>query len=73
MLRKIENCPLIAVARNGNIILFNYDVIVKGVITLELTIESVAEISIELFKKGIDIYTVAIDESRMNYMGIEVL
>lgn len=69
---KIKNCPLVAITKKGNIVLFNYDVTVKGVITLELTTESIAEISIALYKKGIDIVSVDIDEARMNYMEVEL-
>lgn len=72
MPREIKNCPLVAITRKGDIILFNYDVVVKGAITLELTTESIAEISIALYKKGIDIVSVDIDEARMNYMEVEL-
>lgn len=72
MLRKIENCPLVATLRNGKLLLFNYDVTVKGIAILELTVESIAQISAELFLKGIDIVSVDIDEARMKYIGIEV-
>lgn len=73
MLRKIENCPLVATLRNGNLLLFNHDAIVKGNILMELTVECIAEISAELFLKGINITSVTIDEARMNYIEIEVL
>lgn len=73
MLQKIKNCPLAAVTRNGNIILFNHDVIVKGILTIDLTVESIVEVSISLYKRGIDVISVTIDEARMNYIGIEVL
>lgn len=73
MLRRIKNCPLIATLRNGNIIVFSHDVTVKGVICMDLTGETIAEISRKMILKGIDISSVAIDEARMNYKGIEVL
>lgn len=73
MLRKIENCPLVAITRNGNIILFNHNVIVKGTATSDLTVESVVEISLELYKNGIDIITVSIDKNRMHCIEMEVL
>lgn len=73
MLRKIENCPLVVILRDGKLLLFNHDVIVKGISMLELTVETIAQISAELFSKGIDIASVTIDESRINYIGIEVL
>lgn len=73
MLRKIKNCPLVAILRNRNIIIFSHDVTVKGIVTLELTGECIAQISAEMFEKGIDIISLDIDESRMNYKGIEVL
>lgn len=40
---------------------------------MELTVESIAQISAELFLKGIDVASVSIDEARINYVGIEVL
>lgn len=70
---KIKNCPLAAITKKGNVVLFERDVTVKTSISLELTAESIVKISIELFKKGIDIISITIDESRMNYIGIEVL
>lgn len=70
---KIKNCPLVAITKKGNIVLFERDVKVKAGVSLELTTESIVEISIELFKKGIDIISVTIDEAKMNYIGIEVL
>lgn len=73
MLRKIKKCPLVAITRAGNTISFNHDVIVKGVISVELSVESVVEISIEFFKKGIDIISVTIDESKMDNVETEVL
>lgn len=73
MLRKIENCPLVLTLRNGNTMLTNHDVIVKGVSCLELTVESIAQISAEMFVNGIDIISVTIDESRMNDVEMEVL
>lgn len=73
MLRGIKNCPLVAILRNGKILLFNHDVVVKGVVTLELTVESIATIAAEMFLDGIDIASVTIDKSRMNYAEIEVL
>lgn len=72
MPREIKNCPLVAIMRKGDMILFDYDVVVKGVITIELTTESITEISIELYKRGIDIVSVDIDEARMNYMEVEL-
>lgn len=72
MPREIKNCPLAAITKKGNIILFNHDVTVKGAIILELTTESIAEISIELYKEGIDIVSVDIDEARMNYIEVEL-
>lgn len=75
MLRKIKNCPLVAITRNGNIFLFNYDVTVKTSVlfTYELTTQSIAEVSVALYKQGIDIVNVTIDEARMKYIEIEVL
>lgn len=70
---KIKNCPLVAITKKGDVVLFERDVTVKTGVSLELTAESIVEISIELFKKGIDIISITIDESRMNYIGIEVL
>lgn len=70
---KIKNCPLVAITKKGNIVLFERDVKAKAGVSLELTAESIVEISIELFKKGIDIISVTIDEAKMNYIGIEVL
>lgn len=73
MLREIKNCPLVAILRNGGTFLFSHDVTVKGVITLELTLETIATIATEMFLKGIDIVSVSVDEGKMNYEGIEVL
>lgn len=75
MPHKIENCPLVAITRNGNIILFNYDVTVKMSVlfTYELTTQSIVEVSVALYKQGIDIVNVTIDEARMKYIEIEVL
>lgn len=70
---KIKNCPLVAITKKGTIVLFERDVTVKAGIYLELTAESIVQISIELFEKGIDIISVTIDEARMKYIGIEVL
>lgn len=73
MIRKIKDCPLIAVLRNGKQLLFTHDVVIKGIIVLELTVETIVEISTEMFLEGYDIQTVSIDETRLDYTKMEVL
>ena len=72
MQRKIKNCPLIATLRNGNLFLFSHDVnITNDLFITGLTGETIANISIELYIKGIDIGSLVIDENRMNYATAE--
>lgn len=71
---KIESCPLIAILRDGNIMLFNHNVIVENnIFTAVLTSESVAKISAELFKKGYDIVHLSIDKSRIKYQEVDLI
>lgn len=72
MLRRIKKCPLIGKLRNGEIINFEYDVIVKGM-AKELTVESLVEISVFCLRKGMDVYSVIIDEEKLDYSKMEVI
>lgn len=70
--RKIENCPLFAMLRNGRFLLITCDVEVEDeLFSKELTGETVAKISTELFKRGYDIESLSIDESRMHYATLQ--
>ena len=73
MQTEIKKCPLIGFLRNGkDMILFQHDVVVESDNFLKkLTSESIANISTELFKKGYDIASLSIDESRISYMSAE--
>lgn len=74
MSRIINNCPLVAILRNGNVYLFNHDVvIINNVFYTELSTKSIIEISEELYMKGIDIVSLFVDESRMKYKEVEVI
>ena len=66
---KIENCPLIAFLRNGNMITFQYDAEVDNtkLFLHDLTGESVAEISKMLLSNGYDAEYIGIDENKMKY------
>lgn len=67
-MREIKDCPLVATLRNGGIFAFTHDAeITNNLFVTELTSKSIAVISTELFKKGIDIVSLSVDESRMNY------
>lgn len=71
-IRKIENCPLFAMLRNGRFLLLTCDVEVEDeLFSKELTGETVAAISTELFKRGYDIESLSIDESRIKYVSAE--
>lgn len=70
---KIENCPLIAFLRNGNMISFQHNAEVDNtkLFLHDLTGESVAEISNKLFANGYDAEYISIDESRIRYVTAE--
>lgn len=73
MLREIKDCPLIATLRDGNLLSFTHDVTIKGLITPELTLVSIATITAELSLKGIDVISVSIDEAKIKHKYMEVL
>lgn len=64
-----------AITKNGEAVFFERDVTVtnSNLFIYELTIETIAEISTELFRNGIDVVSISIDEARINYIEIEVL
>lgn len=63
----IKNCPLFAILRNGNIITFFHDVeiVKKDYFYKELTNETIAKLSIYLYKKGFDAMYISVDQSRI--------
>ena len=71
-IRQIENCPLFAILRNGRFLLLTCDVDVEDeLFSKDLTGKTVASISTELFKRGYDVESLSIDESRMHYASLQ--
>lgn len=65
MLQTIKQCPLIAKLRNGKTINCQYDVTVKGMEAMELTVNSLIEVAVNLYKQGFDVYAVDIDKAKI--------